>query len=115
MSLRTALAALPDDRATVYAVREIVAFFAEHAGEQLPVSRVERVTGVEHGRLLPVLKALAAAAVIDCDGEPGLAECVFHPDAVLQLEVERFLRSGNTPNSRMQSSIGKFRTRMGRG
>jgi hypothetical protein len=115
VSLRTALAALPDDRGTVHAAHEIVAYMALHVGEAMPASRISRSTGLELSRVEPVLEALARFVVIDCDGDAGLSSCTFEPDAVLRLEVERYLRSGGSDTARLQSSLGKFRSRLGRG
>jgi len=115
VSLRTALAGLPDDRATTHATREVIACFAMHIGEPLPATRVSRSTGLDISRVEPVLAALAKSVVIDCDGDPSLGSCTFKPDAVLKLEVERYLRQGGSDTARMQSSIGKFRSRLGHG
>lgn len=115
MSLRTALAALPDDRSTVHAAHEVIAYFAMHVGEPLPATRISRSTGLELSRVLPVLEALAKSGVIDCDGDSTLGSCTFEPGAVLSLEVERYLRSGGSESARLQSSLGKFRSRLGRG
>jgi hypothetical protein len=114
VSLRTALASLPDDRGTVHAAHEIVACFAMHVGEPLSAIRIGRSAGLEVDRVVPVLAALATSVVIDCDGDPSLGSCTFEPDAVLKLEVERYLRSGGSDTARMQSSLGKFRARLGR-
>jgi hypothetical protein len=115
MSLRTALAALPDDRGTVHAAYEIIACFVAHVGEPMTVTRISRATALEVGRVQGVIEALVTANVIDCDGNPSRESCVFEPGAVLQLEVERYLRSGNPNAARMQSSLGKFRSRLGQG
>lgn len=115
MSLRTALARLPDDRGTVHAAKEVVACFAMHAGEPMSAARISRSTGLDEARVVPVLKALARSVVIDCDGDPSLGACTFTPDTVLQLEVERYLRSGGSDTARVQASLGRFRSRLGRG
>jgi len=115
MSLRTALSALPDDRGTAHAAREVIACLAMHVGEPLPARRIGRSTGLDVDRVIPVLEALAASIVIDCDGNPGTGLCTFQPDAVLQLEVERYLRSGSSDTARRQVSLGKFRSRLGQG
>lgn len=115
MSLRTALADLPDDRGTVHATREIVACLAMHVGEPMAATRISRSTGLDMSRVLPVLQALARSLVIDCDGDPSLGPCTFAPDAVLQLEVERYLRSRGSDTTRIQESLGRFRSRLGRG
>jgi hypothetical protein len=114
MSLRTALAALPDDRATVHAAREVIACFAAHPREPLTADRVARATGIDIGRIEPVLRCLVAEVVLDCDGDPGWQPCTFDPGPILQLEVERFLRSASPEQARMHTSIGRFRTMHGR-
>jgi hypothetical protein len=115
MSLRKALHALPDDRGSVHATHEVIACFAMHVGEPLHATRVGRSTGLDVDRVVPVLEALVTSLVIDCDGNPSTGSCTFQPDAVLQLEVERYLRSGNSDTARRQSSLGKFRSRLGQG
>jgi hypothetical protein len=114
MSLRTALAALPDDRGTVHVAREVVACFAAHPREPFGVDRIARATGLDAGRVEPVIRCLTAEVVLDCDGDPRLHPCVFDPGPVLQLEVERFLRSASPDAARMHTSIGRFRSRYGR-
>lgn len=114
MSLRTALTSLPDDRESVRAVHEVVACFSSHRGEALGAERVARIVGLSRQRADSVLWALADALVIDCDGDPSSLPCTFAPDSVLALEVERFLREGDSGTARLQSSTGKFRQRYGR-
>ena len=114
MSLRTALASLPDDRGTVHAVREVVACFAAHPREPMDARRVARATGLDLDRVEPVFRCLADAVVLDCDGDPSWQPCAFDPGPVLLLEVERFLRSASPDAARMHSNIGRFRSRYGR-
>jgi hypothetical protein len=106
---------MPDDRATVYAAREVIAAFMAHQREALGAERVAKMTGIERDRVEPVLRSLVKALVLDCDGDPALRPCTFDPDPVLMLEVERFLRAPDPDGTRMQSSIGRFRSRLGRG
>jgi len=113
MSLRRALASLPDDRATVATAREVVAFFDAHPHEALEPERVSRATGMEHDRTDPVLKALSDAFVIDCDGDPRLMPSSYDPDTVLALEVRRFLRVKDSTTSRLQHSVDRYRGRFG--
>lgn len=108
VGLRRAIAALPDDRDTVHAVRETVAFFAAHAGESLDAKRVGRATGLDQERLAGVLTALVDARVIDCDGDPVLGSLLFSPDAVLAMEVRRFLRT-SPADARLQRGADRFR------
>lgn len=113
MSLRTALASLPDDRTTACAVREVVAFFAAHAHTQIEVQRLARATGMSADRVGAVVQALCSASVLHCDGDPQLDGSSFDPDRVLAMEVDRFLRSSSAPTARLQASVGKYRNRFG--
>lgn len=115
MSLRRALSALPDDRDTVAAVREVVAFLSLHPGEPMDVERVTRSTGVSSVRVEPVMCALAEALVIDCDGDPRLHEFTYQPDAVLSLEVRRFLKVAGGVESRLHRGVDRFRGRYNSG
>jgi len=113
MGLRTALALLPDDRATDAAVREVVAFFHTHAHEPVEPMRVVRATGLLGERTEPVLQALAKGGVINCDGDPLKEPSSFDPDTMLALEVKRFLRVGDGASSRIHASVSKYRGRQG--
>jgi hypothetical protein len=113
MSLRTALASLPDDRPTACVTREVVAFFSAHAHTPISVGRVARATGVSDDRVEPVMGALCSEGVLHCDGDFRLHDCSFDPDRVLALEVERFLRASGSPSVKLQASVGRFRNRLG--
>ena len=115
MSLRSALIALPDDRDTKAAVREVVAYLDLHRGEQLVASRIERATGVMASRVEGVLAALSLAKVVDCDGDPRTSECVFAPDGMLDLEVRRFLRSAGVQGTGAQRRVERYRGTYGSG
>ena|GEM_PF-995786 len=108
MGLRGAIAALPDDRDTARAVRETVAFLSAHEGEPLEARRVGRATGLDPDRLSAVLAALADARVIDFDGDPALGSLCFSPDAVLAMEVRRYLRT-TSADTRLQRGADRFR------
>lgn len=114
MSLRSALEALPDDRATVTAARQVVAFLDAHPHELVRPSRIARATGLTSGQVDTVIAALQKGFVVDCGGseEP---ECVFEPTPLLALEVQRYLRAapaGGDP--RLQLGAQRFRSRFGR-
>ena len=113
MSLRTALAALPDDRSTATAVHEVVAFYSAPPHDEVGEDRVTRATGLSHDRVDLVLRSLCRAGVLHCDGDPRLTSVSFDPDRILELEVERFLRVAVKPDTRLQASVGKFRNRLG--
>jgi hypothetical protein len=113
VSLRTALASLPDDRATASAVREVVSYAAAHRRQAFPAERIVKATGMTHDRIDPVLRALCDCGVLHCDGDPCLHDMRFDPDSVLELEIARFLRASGTPEARLQASVGKYRNRLG--
>jgi len=113
MSLRTALSALPDDRETSTAVREVVTFFQRHVHTPLPPERVVRATGLPPIRTEPVLKALAEGGVLHCDGDPCHSGCRYDPDRVLALEVDRFMRATDSTSARLQSGVDRYRDRFG--
>lgn len=115
MSLRRALAALPDDRDTATATREIVALFNSHRGEALDPKRIARVTGLGEVRVSPVLRALSTASVVDCDGDSGGGECTYEPDGALDIEVRRFLRTSGAAGSGLQRRVDRFRGSYGPG
>lgn len=112
MSLRKALLSLSDDASTRHTVSSVIAFMDLHQGEPIEAPRLCRATGLDVHRVEPVLDVLAQEHVIDCDGDPHTAGCVFAPDSVLSLEVRRFLRSG-TGEARLHRGIDRYRGRFG--
>jgi hypothetical protein len=115
MSLRRALAALPDDRDTATAIREVVAFFNGHRGEAVDPMRVARATGLGEVRVAPVLRALFTASVVDCDGDSGGGKCTYEPDGALDIEVRRFLRVSGAVGGGLQRRVDRFRGSYGSG
>jgi hypothetical protein len=113
VSLRTALASLPDDRTTACAVREVVAFYAAHEHTPIDPLRLSRATAISAERVVTVVQALCSAGVLHCDGDPHLKGSSFDPDRVLAMEVDRFLRSACAPNARLQASVGRYLNRFG--
>jgi len=113
VSLRTALASLPDDRTTASAVREVVAFYAAHEHTPLDLTRISRATSISSDRVAFVVQALCSAGVLHCDGDPHLRGSTFDPDHVLSMEVDRFLRTGAAPNARLQAGVGRYLNRFG--
>lgn len=113
VSLRRALELLPDDRATQAAVREVVAFFGAHPKQPIEPHRVARATGLDPDRIAPVLEALSRAFVLDCDGDPMSVPGTYDPDAILALEVGRYLRVKDSTPSRLRTSVDRFRGRSG--
>lgn len=110
VSLRNALAALPDDRATRVAVGEVLAYLSG-TPQEVDAFRVSHVTGVKLSMVEYVLDVLAGGVVLDCSGDPPHYR--YHADTVNDLEVSRFLRSRSTADSRVQGSVDRFRSSFG--
>jgi hypothetical protein len=113
MSLRVALASLPDDRRTTATVREVILYLSAHPSTPLSSERIAHVTTMPLDSVEQVLGALFQAGVIHCDGDPRLHPVSFEPDKVLALEIERYLRVAGTPSARLQANVGKYRNRLG--
>ena len=114
MSLKRALATLPDDRESLRATREIVAFLDRHRGESLDAARIGSAVGVSDVRVESVLSALVNGLVVDCDGDPLHDRCTYAPDAVLNLEVRRFLQASNGFDAGLKRRVDRFRGSYGR-
>jgi hypothetical protein len=110
VSLRNALAALSDDRATRGAVTEVLAYLTG-APHEADAPRVARATGLSLPTAQRVLDVLAGGVVLDCSGDPPLYR--YHADTVNDIEVSRFLRSRSAYGSRVQVSVDRFRNHYG--
>jgi hypothetical protein len=115
VSLRKALAALPDDRTTRSALHGVVSYLDTHRDVPFELSGITRGTGLDDVRVESVLRALAAAFVIDCDGDPRSTSCTYKPDSVLSLEVRQFLRNSGGGDARLQRGVDRFRGRQSPG
>jgi len=111
VSLRKALAALPDDRTTRAALRGVVSYLDTHRGVPFDLRLITRGTGLDDVSVESVLCALARAFVIDCDGDPRSTSCTYKPDSVLLLEVRQFLRTSGGGDVRLQRGVDRFRGR----
>jgi hypothetical protein len=111
MGLKRVIDTLPGDRETSAALREVVGYLRDHSGQPIDPHRIVRVTGLTEVRVADLMSALAAGFVIDCDGNPASDPCTFEPDIVLQLEVDRFLRTAGDSADRLQRSVDRFRGR----
>jgi hypothetical protein len=111
MSLRTALETLPSDRATQTAVREIVAYFSTHPGEWVSCGRVASVTDITDVTVAKVLTVLDRSYVLDSDDDEQ--QYRYENDALLDLEIKRFLRRADSHSGMLQSNVDKFRRRYG--
>lgn len=110
MSLRNALAALSDDRATHVAVGEILSYFKNHS-EEADAAQIARITGTTKAAADRILGVLAEGLVLDCLGDPPRYR--YHPDTVNDLEVSRYLRRRSSHDSKIQGSVDRFRSQFG--
>ncbi len=115
MSLRQVVAMLSDDRETLTATRDVIAYFDRHRDQRIAVPALERATGVPSWRLARLLDVLTDAHVLDCDGDVRSDGCVYHPDTALDLEVRRFLRAAVAAEGALQRKVDRFRERFGSG
>jgi len=106
---------LPDDRDTVAAVREVVTYLDHHRCEPVPAARIATVTGLPSASVVSVFAALLKGFVVSCDGDPRSDPCTYSPDAVLSLEVNRFLRVAGGSAARLQRGVDRFRSSFGTG
>lgn len=113
MSLRRALMSLPDDRTTLGNLRRILGYLDLHRVERLDCEEVARRSQLPEAKVHTLVDALAAARVVDFDVESGHRWCRFDPDSVLELEVQRFLRSQSGAEAQLQRGVGRFRDRYG--
>jgi hypothetical protein len=111
MSLRTALDTLPSDRATLAAVREIIGLFARHPGEWIAASRVVEITEMPTDTTRRVLRVLDSSFVLDSDDDSE--RYCYERDALLDLEVKRYLRRADTHSATLRSNVEEFRRRYG--
>lgn len=114
MSLRRALLQLSDDRDTVTAARAVIAYFDRHQREPIDPQRIGSAIGVAQSRVETILRVLTAALVVDCDGDPLVDRCTYVPDAVLNLEVRRFLTASGGVGAGLQRRVDRFRGTYGR-
>ena len=113
MTLRRAIAALPDDRATIRAAQAVVRFFNAHPGEDIGIERIVKATGVAEETVHAITEVLSDSFVIDC---VGLERCCrFDPSPILAIEVSQYLRTAAAPDAGLRQSTDRFRQRFGRG
>jgi hypothetical protein len=111
MSLRSALETLPSDRTTLAAVREIVELFSRHPGEWITARRIIDVTEVPAETTRRVLRVLDGSFVLDSDDDSE--RYCYERDALLDLEIKRYLRRVDTHSTTLRTNVEEFRRRYG--
>lgn len=111
MSLKRALDRMRDDRATEQLLRRALAAFRRHPDEWLALSRLAPALGAGERDVLDILLVLSDSFVLDSEESP--ARFRYRPDALSELEIERFLRVADTHGELAQNNVAKFRQRFG--
>lgn len=109
MSLYTALERLPRDRETESTVREVLELMRRHKGESMGAADVARRVQQPENRISVILSKLADGCVVHArDGHFR-----YEQDALVDLEVQRFLKRAEHHTQLVQNNVAKFRERYG--
>ena len=111
MGLGSALTRLHADRAVDSAVRDVLLLFHDHPRQRMPAEDVAGRTGRQETLVASILRTLAETFVLDCDGDPPSYRYV--PDAVLELDIRRYLDRVEHAHGRLQDNVARFRQRQG--
>lgn len=93
------------------AAREVMAFFARHPGEWMSIDRVAEVTEFDAPLVRRILRVLDSSFVLDSDDDA--TEYRYERDALLDLEIRRFLHRVDTHSDMLRSNVEQFRRRYG--
>ncbi|GAB4281454.1 MAG: hypothetical protein Kow0056_16840 [Coriobacteriia bacterium] len=108
MSLRSALERLPHDSRSEALVREVLGLLRRNRDRWLSVEQVRsRVSRSEGLDLL--LEVLTREHVLASD--ESLHDVMLADDAVVRIEVDRYLRRASHQDRRVQSNVERFRQR----
>lgn len=111
MGLSSAIARLHADRTLDSAIRDVLATFHGHPREVLTVDTLARLSGRPAGQVEGIARTLRECFVLDCTGDlPGFR---YVPDALLELDIRRYLERVDTVNGRLQDNVARFRERQG--
>lgn len=109
MGLGAALTQLRTDRSLDSVVRDVLVFFRTHPGRSFSVAEVARGIARPLALVEPILLTLGRCFVLDCHSDPPCYRYV--PEAILDLDVERFLHRVGAVEGRLQSNVARFRQR----
>lgn len=111
MSLGRALTRLNTDRAMDGVVRDVLLLFRRHPLESLAPARVAEMTDRPLSLVGPILTTLSECFVLDFQSDP--VSYRYAPDALLEIDVERYLERVGTAQGRLQNNVARFRRRQG--
>jgi len=109
VSLNAALMGLPSDRATENCVREVLELMSAHAGEWVHASAVWNGLKRSDSSVAVILSCLASGHVLKADGD----RYRYERDPVVELDVQRFLRTSGAHSQLAQNNLARFRDRYG--
>ena len=110
MGLRAALTEMQADRSTEAVVRDVLAFLFQHPRERFTSVEVARRVARPYAQVEPILLTLGRCFVLDFQSaDPPSFSYV--PQALLDLDVERYLRRVGTIEERLQNNVARFRQR----
>jgi hypothetical protein len=111
VGLAQAMNLIADDRQTQSATREVLTVFSSCPEKWLKPDDVCRSCLYGADVVRSVLTALAAGRVLDF--EPASGSYCYHQDAVLDLEVRRFIRRADGHERLVRTNVDRFRQRYG--
>ena len=111
MTLRSTLARLPSDRATLSVLRSVLEVFRSRPGEPMTRAHIAELAGLEPDTIAPVLQALCDTFVLDFDSEPPRYS--LRPERFLRSEIDGFMRRLEGDGGNLRSNVDKFRKRYG--
>ena len=109
MGLNAALARLQADRSVDGVVRDVLLVFKNHPGVAYTSSEVARLASRPDSAVEPILLTLARSFVLDFQADPPTYRYV--PNALLNIDVQRYLHRVNVVNGRLQDNVARFRQR----
>ena len=112
MGLSKAMGLLGADRRAQSATRDVLAVATHAEGSWLTAHDISRLTLHDAEIVGLVLGALVTGRVLDFD--PSTNSYRYNKDAVLDLEVRRFIRNAEGHDHFVRSNVDRFRQRFGR-
>lgn len=109
MGLSTALNRLHADRTLDGIVRDVLLLFRHHPRESFTAAEVADLTRRPLPLVEPILLTLRDCFVLDFQADPSAFR--YLPDALVEIDMERYLQRVNTVNDRLQNNVARFRQR----